>query len=237
MIRACGPITEGPVPGQRNHLFPVLVTLLTLLQPPSSWSAAAPEIIPPEPFALELPAGVTSLSADDKLIQALIATAHTEPGGDGIRLTASLPKERIGVGLWQVIWSAWDKTLRDRPVARRESFLFVVPHGMTPVAMSGKTDATAGNNAAHITRDAAGYVHMVWTDSWRPGARAGGLYRRARVLPDGSARFETDSLDLGTHPSNWTAIPALAVAGDTVHFAWQSDGTIRYRSVTRDGET
>jgi hypothetical protein len=224
---------------QRNHLFPVLVTLLAVLCSHPSRASPAPEIVVPNPLAVELPAGVTGLGVDDEPIKALIAAAHPDaahPDGEHIRITAMLPRDRIGAGVWRVIWSAWDAGARDRPVARRESFLFVLPHGMIPVAMSGKVDATAGNNATHIARDPSGYVHMVWTDSWRQGARDGAMYRRARVLPDGTAQFETGILDLGQHPSDWTAMPALAVAGDTVHFAWQSSGTVRYRSLTRDGD-
>jgi hypothetical protein len=76
---------------------------------------------------------------------------------------------------------------------------------------------------------------MVWYDSYRLTAHQGAQYRRARVLPDGSVRFETEVMPLGEHGGTWSALPTLAVAGNTVHFAWQAEGTIRYRSLTQDG--
>lgn len=267
---------------QRIHAFPVFVILLALLLPPPCRAAAAPDIVLPDPLAVELPEGVDSLGADDPPIKALIAAAHADAADQGIsiagtgaagtgvagtpvagtgvagtgvvrtpvagtRITAALPRDRLGVGVWRVIWSAWDGDASDHPVApdhpvagdhplaRREAFLYVVPHGMTPVGVSGKSNAGAGNNATHIARDGGGYVHMVWTDSWRPGAHDDAVYRRAQMLPDGTLRFDGETRDLGDHPSSWTAMPALALVGDTVHFVWQDGGTAHYRSLTRDG--
>ncbi len=221
---------------QRIHLFPALVFLLTIVCARPSLSAPAPEIVLPDPLAVELPAGSASLGPDDPAFKALVAAAHSDANAQGIRITAALPRDRVGVGVWRVIWSAWRDDARDRPVARRESFLYVLPHGMTPVGMSGEANALAGNNASHTARDAGGFIHMVWTDSWRPGAHDGAVYRRAQVLPDGTTRFEGGSVGLGEHSGGWNAMPALAVAGGTVHFAWQADGTVRYRSLTRDGD-
>ncbi len=220
---------------QRIYLIPVLLILLAL-HPRQTNAAAAPEIVVPDPPAVELPAGASSLGADDPEVRALIAAAHTDPASPTIRITAELPRNRLGVGVWRVIWTAWDRASPERPVARRESAFYVVPHGMVPVALSGKPNATAGNNAVHIARDRAGYVHMVWNDSFRPGAHAGAVYRRAQVLPDGTTRFNTETIDLGRNPGTWTAMPALAVMDNTVHFAWQADGTARYRALTRTGD-
>jgi hypothetical protein len=194
-----------------------------------SW-AGAPDIVLPDPLAIELPAGVSDIGLDDPPMRDLIAMARA--GGDSV--TAILPRPRLGVGVWRVIWSASDPESADHPAARREAYLFVVPHGMTPVGSSGGANAIAGNNTAHIARDADGSVHMVWYDAWRDTPREGANYRRARVLPDGGVHFETDPIPLGQHAGTWSSMPTLAVVGDTVHFAWQAEGTLRYRSLTWD---
>jgi hypothetical protein len=198
--------------------------LLTMFVPLPSW-AATPDILLPEPFAVELPAGVNTMTGEDPAMKALLAGARA--GGD--RVTASLPRERIGPGAWRVILSAWETGVRDRPVARREAILMVLPHGVTPVGASGV------GSAAQIARDGDGFIHMVWTDAWRPGAREGVMYRRARELPDGTVQFQTDILELGQHRGNWNTLPTVAAAGNAVHFAWQSGGTIWYRSLTKSG--
>jgi hypothetical protein len=192
--------------------------------------AGAPDIAPPDPLAIELPAGATDVGLDDPAMRDLIAAVRA----DGDRVTATLPKPRLGVGVWRVILSAWDAGSADHPAARRETWLFVLPHGMTPVGASGGANAIAGNNTTHIARDADGSVHMVWYDSWRDTPREGANYRRARVLPDNTVHFETDPIPLGQHAGTWSSMPTLTVVGDTVHFAWQADGTLRYRSLTWD---
>jgi hypothetical protein len=213
------------VPGQRNH---VLLLLATLTITPC-W-AAAPDIILPDPLAVELPLAAIGLSVDDEQTKDLIAAVRA----DGRRVTVAFPRDRIGAGIWRVIWSAWDGDDRSHPAARRESFLYVLPHGMTPVANTSAPNATAGNNTTHIARDAAGSVHMVWSEGLRGGTAPGAKYRRARVLPDGSARFETDVAGLAPHAGDWTARPALTAVGDTIHFTWQANGHAWYRSLTRD---
>jgi hypothetical protein len=221
-----GRISEGPVARQRKHCFPEVAMLFAILSPLASWSAT-PDILLPVPFAVELPAGTISLSADDAPVKQLLGGIQA----DGNRVAVTFPRDRIGPGAWRVILSYWADRSRDRPAARREAVLFILPHGVTPVANTGYP------SAPHIARDADGFVHMVWTDAWRAGAREGAMYRRGVVSPDGTVRFDTDIQDLGQNRGNWTAMPVLAAAGKTVHFAWQADGTIRYRSLARaDGD-
>jgi hypothetical protein len=222
------------VSGQRKYPFAFPVVLLglslTALAGGMAW-ARAPDIILPDPLAVELPDGTSDLSVDDAPLRILTQAVKAE----GQRVTLTLPRDRIGVGVWRVVWSAWDGSSNSHPISRRSAFLFVLPHGMTAVGSSGGANAIAGNNTAHIARDSAGSVHMVWYDSWRANIREGAQYRRARTLPDGSVQFETDVVPLGEHAGIWSAMPTLAVVGNTVHFAWQAEGTIRYRSLTRDG--
>ncbi len=212
---------------QRKYLLPVAAVLLGILGN-RPVAAETPDILPPSPFAVEMPADTTTLSIGNLPIRDILA--RIKAGGD--RVTMDLPRERIGPGAWRVLLSAWDPEMRDRPVARREAVLFVLPHGMTPVG------ATGVGGGAEIARDDFGFLHMVWTDDWRPGARPGAMYRRGRVLPDGGVQFDTDIVDLAQqHKGNFTAEPALAAAGDTVHFIWQAEGTIWYRSLHKAGDS
>ena len=211
---------------QRNHHYRLLLSAFCLsFSPLFSW-AATPVIAPPEPQAIELASGATTVSADDAPFRDMVAKVKL----DGLRVTASLPRGKVGVGVWPVIWTAIDPAEPDHPAARRESFLFVLPHGMTPLGAGVVENAVAANNTAHILEDPSGAVHMVWIGP------SGATYRRARLSPDGTVHFETDPTPLGPHPGNWASLPTLAVAGNTVHFVWQAD-TILYRSLTRDGDT
>jgi hypothetical protein len=219
------------VTGQRNQLLLWLVLILPPFLPLPSW-AGAPDIILPDPLAIELPAGMNDVGTADAPMVDLIARTDAQ----GNRVTVELPRQRLSVGVWRVIWSAWDAGSSGHPAARRESYLIILPHGMTPVGSAGAANATAGNNTAHIARDANGSVHIVWYDAWRADIHEGAQYRRARIMPDGSVRFETAVMTLGAHPGTWSSMPTLAIAGDRIHFAWQADGTLRYRSLTRIGD-
>jgi hypothetical protein len=220
------------VTGQRLHPLTWRAGLcaLWLILLPAPVRAETPDIIPPDPIAIELPADADSIGANDAPLRDLIAKAKA---GDD-RVTATLPRDRVGVGVWPLIWSAWDPASSEHPAARRASLLFVLPHGMTPVGASGGGNALAGNNTTHIVRDATGSLHMVWYDSWR-GVGEGAQYRRARIGPDGAVTFETPVIPLGQHAGTWSAMPTVAAVGNTVHFAWQAEGTLRYRSLSLDG--
>lgn len=222
-----GRISEGPVARQRKRCsLPVALMLFACLATPAGWSAT-PDILLPEPFAVELPAGTTRVATDDAPVRQLLQ--GIQAGGD--RISIQFPHERLGPGAWRVILSAWEDGGRDRPAARREAVLIVLPHGMTPVANTGYA------SPPHIVRDVDGFVHMVWTDAWRPGAREGAMYRRGIMAPDGTVHFDTDILDLGENRGNWTAMPTLSTIGHGVHFAWQADATVRYRLLSRDSGT
>jgi hypothetical protein len=233
MVWMGGRISEGPVARQRKPCFPlgfrpgflpVVAALFAIVAPPAAWPAT-PDILLPEPFAVELPAGTSRLGPDDMPVQQVLQAVQA--GSD--RISIRFPRNRLGPGAWRVILSAWADRVRDRPAARREAVLVVLPHGMTPVANTGYA------STPHIARDADGFVHMVWTDAWRPGAREGAMYRRGIVSDNGTVRFDTDVMDLSTHRGNWTSMPTRTAVGRTIHFAWQADATIRYRSLTRQG--
>ena len=134
----------------------------------------------------------------------------------------------------RVTFRAWDGAAGvGTPAATRTVRLFVLPAGMTPVGVSGDENATAGNNTAHIARDARGRVHMVWQDGGRPGGPTGPVYRRAAVGADGVVRFETGPIDIAEGgPSDWNAYPGLAASGETVQLVWQGGGTARTRRIS-----
>ncbi len=108
-----------------------------------------------------------------------------------------------------------------------------LPPGYTLVGLSADENATAGNNATRIARDAAGHVHMVWVDSGRQGAPTGPVYRRLTVAADGATTFDTDPIYVADKtPGDWNAYPALATTGDAVYLVWQGGGTARVRKVS-----
>ena len=214
--------------GQRNPLHAALVSFFLSFVPFLSW-AGTPEILLPEPFAVELPPHTETLGADDAPVRRLLAATRAE----GYRVTMTLQRERVGVGVWRAILSAWGPS-GDRPAARRVAYLFVFPHGIVPIGPTGDENASGGNNAFHIVHDTDGFVHMVWTNAWSSGAE-GGFYRRGKVLPDGTAVLDTDITELAPHKGDWRSLPALASVGNTVHFTWQVEGTAYYRSLTHEG--
>ena len=137
------------------------------------------------------------------------------------------------MGPVKVTFTALD--VSGRPAATRTVRIFVLPNGMTPVGVSGDENATTGNNAAHVARDASGYVHMVWQDGGRSGGRAGPVYRRAAVAPDGTVFLQTDPIYIAdSGPSDWNAYPGLAVSGHSVELVWQGGGTAYVRRVYQD---
>ena len=181
---------------------------------------------------MEMPPDATDLAAGDPPLHALLAAAHSP----GHTVTAQLPRARIGLGGWPVVWSVRDGSASPGlPLAQHGATVFVLPTGTTPVGVSADENATAGNNSAHIVRDTGGHVHMIWVDSGRADGLVGAMYRRADTAPDGAVRFETGVLELGPPgQGEWNAYPSLAAVGDTVHFVWQGGNTAHYRRLTNE---
>jgi hypothetical protein len=181
----------------------------------------------PEPLAIELPAGVTELAPDAPPLRNLLAAATS----DARVVTYVLDRPAV-VGPVRVTWTAWDGAPAvSNPVATATAVLFVLPTGISPVGLSGDENATGGNNAARIARNARGDIaHMVWVDGGRAGKGSRVLYRRGSIAPDGSLtwqiapeRVDDDASEAGN------SYPALAVSGDRVHVAWQAKERAWYR--------
>jgi hypothetical protein len=195
-------------------------------QPQPAASPAAPDIKLPEPLAIELPAGVSVLSPSELPFSDFLLRASSE----GRRVSYDL-SHPVGVGPVEVTWTAWDRGAgADRVAATKTATVFVLPNGMTPAGESGSQDATTGNNAAKIARDAAGRVHLVWNTSGQD-VSAHVLYRRGTTDADGAVVWDTDPAPVENAAVSWDSFPSLAVSGETVHIAWQAGGTVHYRRI------
>ena len=198
-----------------------LSLLFALLCLPASGQTPA-QIVLPEPFAVEMPAGAASLPADSGKLHDLLAAASAGK----FRVSSDLGHP-VAVGPTLVTFTAWDGA---RAVGARKATLFVLPSGFAPVGRSADENATAGNNAVHIASDSAGRVHMIWTDSGRQGALVGAKYRRAHLDDAGAVVWETAETPLaGEVQADWNAYPALAVDGESVDFVWQNHGHLQHR--------
>jgi hypothetical protein len=199
---------------------------LEMVQPP----AAAPkpkddEIQLPEPLAVELPAGAAQISPDAAPLRAVLAGASA-----GTLTVTHDAKQPLGVGLHRITFSAWAGPANSgTPQLNKSGMLFVLPHGQTPVGVTGTDHAIAGNTSVKIARDARGRVHMVWLDAGRKGHPSAVLYRRGVTDAAGDVTWEIAPLrldDARTEAAN--AFVGLAVTEGAVHVVWQA-GTIRYR--------
>jgi len=181
-----------------------------------------------EMLAVELPRGTNAIGPQDPALHALLAAARSQ----GRTVTWDLNR-KLGPGAAKVTWAAWNGTPgTGAPAATRSAYVVILPNGTTPVGVSGDENATAGNSAAHIARDAAGRLHMVWQDGGRPGGPTGPFYRRATTA-GGALHFDTAPINIADPgPSDWNAYPALAVTGNTVQLIWQAGGTVRTRRIT-----
>ena len=192
-------------------------------------AAASSEITLPDVLAVELPRGAAAIGPNDLLLRRLLADASS-----GARTVTWDLTRKLGVGPVQVTFSAWDGAPGSgKPAATRLARLWVLPFGMAPVGISGDENATGGNNAVHIVRDAGGMVHMVWQSGGDGAGRTGPVYRRAGVGPDGAVQFDSEPIFVAdATPSEWNAYPALAVQGRNVQLVWQGGGTARTRRVS-----
>src|SRR5690349_15561069 len=207
---------------------------LELVQPP----AAAPqpaedEIRLPEPFAVELPAGASQLAPDAASLRALLAAVNA-----GASTVTHDVRQPLGVGAHRITFSAWaGPASSGAPRLTRSATLFVLPHGQTPVGVTGTDHALAGNTSVKIARDARGRVHMVWLDAGRRGQSSAVMYRRATTDAAGAVTWENAPQRLNDARSEAAnAFVGLAVTAGAVHVVWQANGTIRYRRLRATAE-
>jgi hypothetical protein len=186
-----------------------------------------------QPLAIELPVGVTELAPDSPPLRTLLDQTKS-----GERAVTNDLHRSVGAGAVGVTWTAWSGAPgTSHPVATASDVLFVLPSGVTPVGVTGDENATGGNNAAKIARNAAGnVVHIVWVDGGRPGKGTAVMYRRAKIAPDGTVRLGEPIRIDDAKSGSWNAYPGLAVADDAVSIAWNALGhTWYHRLIDHDG--
>jgi hypothetical protein len=200
-------------------------------------SAAGAEILLPEPLAVELPEpGMTEIAPTASPLRELLESAAS--GGLRVTHDRSAP---LGIGPTQVTWTAWaDTPGQSAARSTRQAWVYVFPHGTTPVGATRKFNALASNHSAKIVRDAAGKIHMAWLETrlLRGGRReARVVYRRAAQDPaTGRLAFETEVTPVsepgGAEGSSFLAIEASPGA---VHLAWFGGRTTLYRRLVVRG--
>lgn len=203
--------------------------------------AAAPvsgtEIVLAESLAVELPEpGLTEIAPTASPLRELLESA----AAGGLRVThdrsAPLP-----IGPTSVTWTAWEGAPNQSAArATRQGWVYVFPHGTTPVGATHKHNALASNHSAKIVRDAAGKIHMAWLETRLLGGRRREdrvVYRRAaQDGATGRITFETEVTPVsepgGAGPRSFLAIEASPGA---VHLAWFGGRTTLYRRLVLRG--
>ena len=224
VVAAPAPVVAAPAPAAAPPSAPVATAQAAHPEPPT--------IALPEPLAIELPPGASTLAPDAPPLRDLLAAAKS-----GERKVTSDLQHPVGPGPIRVTWTAWSGAPgASAPAATASAVLFVLPPGVTPIGLSGDENATGGNNATKIARNAAGnLVNMVWIDGGRPGKGSAVMYRLAEIAADNSIHLSAPIRVDDAVSEAWNAYPGLAVAGNTVHIAWQAGGHAWYRHLVYDG--
>ncbi len=178
------------------------------------------EIVLPDPLAIELPAeGMTNILASDSPMAGLLASVTA----GSLQMTNDHADCVFPLGGTEVTWTAWDGAPEAGTMkARKSAFVWVFPHGQTPVGASRKIRATSGNQGTKVARDSAGRLHAAWFDynTSGPGHRV--MYRHGVQDQDSGAVTWTEPAvqvnDPGT--ANSQSQVAMAISSNYAHFAW-----------------
>ena len=199
--------------------------------------AAGPAILLGESLAVELPEpGLTEIAPTASPLREVLESAQV--GGLRVTHDRSAP---LPIGPTSVTWTAWDGAPNQSAArATRQAWVYVFPHGTTPVGATRKANALAPNHSAKIVRDAAGKLHMAWLETrlladGRREARV--VYRRAaQEGATGRLAFETEVTPVsepgGAGIRSFLAIEASPGA---VHLAWFGGRTTLYRRLILRG--
>ena len=129
---------------------------------------AGAAVVPPAVRALELPAGVTSISADDPLLAPILGGATSTTGGQVVH---SLAGATLPVGKTQVTWRA----LSDN--ATLTKYIYLYPYGYQVLGTASNLRVFEHNGARHILYDRDNRVHTIYNDGrdvwYRLGLRQG----------------------------------------------------------------
>ena len=221
----------------RSRLFALLAGSLALLTmdsgvPTQTGEAAGPPaIVLPEMLAIEIPAGMTSISPDVSPLKDLLGS----PVAPGLNVTHDV-RSPLPLGATSVTWTAWSGARSvGSPAATKQAWVYVFPYGQSPAGVSGRNDATAGNHSAKIVRDSSGRVHVAWFDAARPGLGSSILYRSG-VQDPATGRFAWDTpVSRLTAPGVSVGMGGMEASANAVHFVWTETST-RYLRVLRVGQ-
>lgn len=188
----------------------------------------------PDLLALEAPAGTAELPLSDPAVSQLLVEG-VAAGSASLRLTSEDPANVLRIGPNRVTWTAEDPG--GTVVARRTDFVYLLPHGQTPVAVArGPVEndpgyATAGNHGAHVVRDGRGGIHVAWRDK-KPGV----MYRYGIQNPDtGVVTWQGPVIDISDGTAVERCFVALAASAGAVHAAWRGTGNeVHYRRLRVD---
>jgi hypothetical protein len=181
-------------------------------------------------LAVELPAaGMTEIAPTVSPLRELLQSASA--GGLTITHDQTRP---LPLGGTPVTWTAWSAAPESSPPqSTRTAHVYVFPFGQTPVGLSRRHNATAGNHAAKVVRDSAGHVHVVWLDADRPGTVAGVFYRRGAQDPvTGAHTWETPPIRI-SHDRTPATFTGLEASPGALHVAWYSRDHAWYRRIVR----
>jgi hypothetical protein len=200
---------------------------------------AGAEILLPDPLAVELPdPGLIEIAPTASPLRELLEAA----GAGGLRVSHDLAAP-LPIGPTPVTWTAWEGAPNQSVVrATRRAWVYVFPHGTTPVGATRKYNALASNHSAKIVRDAAGKIHMAWLETrlHRGGGReARVVYRRAaQDVATGRLTFETEVTPVSEPGGAGTrSYLAVDVSPGAVHLAWFGGRSTLYRRLVLRGGT
>jgi hypothetical protein len=174
-MRSCRPVRR------------VMVVGMTLLSALCIVAPAHGSVIAPPVRALELPAGVASISADDPLL-APILTGASSTGGPVVH---NLDGQILGIGKRQVTW----RDLSDNTTLTK--YIYLYPCGYQVLGAASNLRIFEHNGARHILYDQDNRVHVIYNDGvrvwYRMGVRVGNrLQWRAPV------QVNSDATPIGT---------------------------------------
>lgn len=195
------------------------------------------EIRVAESLAVELPEpGVAEIAPTASPLREVLESA--DAGGLRVTHDRSAP---LPIGPTSVTWIAWEGAPNQSAVrGTRQAWVYVFPHGTTPVGVTRKYNALAPNHSAKIVRDTSGKIHMAWLETrllhdGRREARV--VYRRAaQDGATGRLAFETEVTPV-SEPGGATGHSFLAIEASpgTVHLAWFGGRTTLYRRLVFRG--
>lgn len=146
---------------------PALAALVLVLVIGSAAPAGA-AVTPPAVRALELPAGVTSISASDPLLAPILNGATSTTGGQVVH---NLGGATLPLGKTQVTWRA----LSDN--ATLTKYIYLYPYGCQVLGSASNLRVFEHNGARHILYDRDNRVHVIYNDGvkvwYRLGVRQG----------------------------------------------------------------